>query len=163
MSSSVKLYVYDLSKGLARQMSRQLTGRQIDGIWSVSRLYISVGTQPHPIRHTSIVIFGKEYSYGQGINVNLPGRSHVRIIPLFPYSIALHLPKHGSPFQSLDMGQTSIDEDTFNDYITAVREHYTADKVSNSHLKCLTCSMRACIAVPPAWCGITPDLVGDGL
>lgn len=33
MSNSVKLYVYDLSNGLARQLSQQLTGRQIDGIW----------------------------------------------------------------------------------------------------------------------------------
>lgn len=33
MSATVKLYVYDLSKGMARQLSRQLTGRQIDGIW----------------------------------------------------------------------------------------------------------------------------------
>ena len=35
MSSPVKLYVYDLSNGLARQLSLQLTGRQIDGIWYV--------------------------------------------------------------------------------------------------------------------------------
>ncbi|KAK2467081.1 hypothetical protein APHAL10511_001339 [Amanita phalloides] len=94
MSSSVKLYVYDLSNGLAKQLSRQLTGRQIDGIW-----------------HTSVVIFDKEYFYGQGINVTLPGQSH-----------------HGSPLQMLDMGETFIDEDTFYDYITEVRNHYTADK-----------------------------------
>jgi len=31
----VKLYVYDLSNGAAKQLSLQLTGRQIDGIWSV--------------------------------------------------------------------------------------------------------------------------------
>lgn len=31
--SEVKLYVYDLSNGLARSMSLQLTGKQIDGIW----------------------------------------------------------------------------------------------------------------------------------
>ena len=35
MSSPVKLYIYDLSNGLARQLSLQLTGRQIDGIWYV--------------------------------------------------------------------------------------------------------------------------------
>lgn len=29
----VKLYVYDLSRGLAKQMSMSLTGKQIDGIW----------------------------------------------------------------------------------------------------------------------------------
>ena len=33
MSSPVELYVYDLSNGMARQLSAQLTGRQIDGIW----------------------------------------------------------------------------------------------------------------------------------
>ena len=29
----VKLYVYDLSNGLAKALSLPLTGRQIDGIW----------------------------------------------------------------------------------------------------------------------------------
>lgn len=37
MSSPVKLYVYDLSNGMARRLSLQLTGRQIDGIWFVSQ------------------------------------------------------------------------------------------------------------------------------
>ena len=35
MTSSVKLYVYDLSNGLAKQLSLQLTGKQIEGIWYV--------------------------------------------------------------------------------------------------------------------------------
>ncbi|KAF8158518.1 thioredoxin family protein [Crassisporium funariophilum] len=92
--TSVKLYVYDLSNGMARQLSQQLTGRQIDGIW-----------------HTSVVVFGKEVFYGQGINTTPPGRSH-----------------HGAPLQILDMGETAIDEDTFNDYLQEMREHYTQDK-----------------------------------
>lgn len=29
----VKLYVYDLSRGMAKSMSLALTGKQIDGIW----------------------------------------------------------------------------------------------------------------------------------
>jgi desumoylating isopeptidase 1 len=33
MTHPVKLYVYDLSDGLAKQLSLQLTGKQIDGIW----------------------------------------------------------------------------------------------------------------------------------
>jgi hypothetical protein len=32
---SVKLYVYDLSNGMARQLSQQLIGRRIEGIWCV--------------------------------------------------------------------------------------------------------------------------------
>jgi len=31
--SRVQLYIYDLSNGLARQLSLSLTGKQIDGIW----------------------------------------------------------------------------------------------------------------------------------
>lgn len=58
--SKVELYVYDLSNGLARQMSLQLTGKQIDGIW-----------------HTSVVVFGMEVFYGQGISITSPGKSHV--------------------------------------------------------------------------------------
>ncbi|KAF8558342.1 DUF862-domain-containing protein [Imleria badia] len=94
MSAAVKLYVYDLSNGMARQLSLQLTGRQIDGVW-----------------HTSVVVFGKEIFYGQGINITQPGKSH-----------------HGSPLRIVDIGETDIDEDTFDEYLTAMRDHYTADK-----------------------------------
>lgn len=46
MSSPVKLYVYDLSNGLAKQLSLQLTGKQLDGIWSVK-----ASTFINPISH----------------------------------------------------------------------------------------------------------------
>lgn len=44
MPNKVELYVYDLSNGLARTLSRQLTGRQIDGIWYV--LHVALSAQP---------------------------------------------------------------------------------------------------------------------
>ncbi|PFH34147.1 UBA/TS-N domain-containing protein [Besnoitia besnoiti] len=47
---SVQLRVYDLSRGMARQMSPMLLGRQIDGIW-----------------HTGVVVYGIEYFYGGGV------------------------------------------------------------------------------------------------
>ncbi|CAE6418009.1 unnamed protein product [Rhizoctonia solani] len=80
--SKVQLYVYDLSGGLAKALSTQMTGKQIDGVW-----------------HTS------------GISTTAPGRSH-----------------HGQPLQIIDFGETAIDEETFNDYLHEIREHYTADK-----------------------------------
>ncbi|KAI3865239.1 hypothetical protein MKX03_012829 [Papaver bracteatum] len=46
----VMLNVYDLSQGLARQLSTTFLGRAIEGIW-----------------HTGIVIFGSEYYFGGGI------------------------------------------------------------------------------------------------
>ncbi|KAI9465406.1 DUF862-domain-containing protein [Lactarius psammicola] len=95
MSHPVKLYVYDLSNGLARAMSPRFLGRQIDGIW-----------------HTSVVVFNREIFYGMGIQITAPGQSH-----------------HGQPLQILDLGETALDEQVFEEYLAEMREHYTADKV----------------------------------
>jgi hypothetical protein len=46
----VYLYVYDLSQGMARQLSLALTGKQIDGIY-----------------HTAVVVGNVEYAFGQGV------------------------------------------------------------------------------------------------
>lgn len=45
----VELYIYDLSKGMAKLLSPMLLGHQIEGIW-----------------HTGIVVFGREYVFGGG-------------------------------------------------------------------------------------------------
>ena len=82
MSSPVQLYVYDLSNGMARQLSRQFTGRQIDGVWYVLR-HLRVPyklTQYTGNRHTSVVVFNREIFYGQGILETAPGQSHVRVM-----------------------------------------------------------------------------------
>ncbi|CAO1631538.1 unnamed protein product [Parajaminaea phylloscopi] len=55
----VSLYVYDLSGGLARQLSGALLGRQFDAVF-----------------HTSIVVHGREHFFGQGISITAPGSSH---------------------------------------------------------------------------------------
>ncbi|KAK7484658.1 hypothetical protein BaRGS_00024066 [Batillaria attramentaria] len=51
-SYPVKLYVYDISKGLARALSQGFIGRQIDGIW-----------------HTGVVVYGQEYYFGGGMGI----------------------------------------------------------------------------------------------
>ncbi|KAJ3569783.1 hypothetical protein NPX13_g5960 [Xylaria arbuscula] len=56
----VHLLVYDLSGGLARQMSKGMLGFQLDAIY-----------------HTSIELEGMEYVYDGGINVIRPGSSHL--------------------------------------------------------------------------------------
>ncbi|KAK9530695.1 hypothetical protein VZT92_012183 [Zoarces viviparus] len=56
-SYPVKLYIYDMSRGMARQLSPLMLGRQLDGIW-----------------HTAIVVHGKEFFFvGEGINNCPPG------------------------------------------------------------------------------------------
>ena len=37
--------------------------------------------------------------------------------------------QHGQPLQIIDMGETALDEELFEEYLTEMREHYTADKV----------------------------------
>lgn len=43
MAGRVQLYVYDLSRGMAKAMSLGLTGKQIDGIW-----YVATHLTPDP-------------------------------------------------------------------------------------------------------------------
>ncbi|XP_028413135.1 uncharacterized protein LOC114535989 [Dendronephthya gigantea] len=57
----VKLHIYDVSRGIAKQMSPLLLGKQIDGIW-----------------HTGIVIYEKEFFFGSdGIDYCLPCGTHL--------------------------------------------------------------------------------------
>ena len=66
----VQLYVYDLSHGMARSLSQSIVGQQIEAIW-----------------HTSVVAFGREFYFGQGICESAPGRS-----------------PHGHPLEIVEMG-----------------------------------------------------------
>ncbi|TAQ89615.1 hypothetical protein B7494_g2073 [Chlorociboria aeruginascens] len=57
---NVQLYVYDLSRGLARQISAAFIGTQIDAV-----------------HHTSIVMEGVEYVYDGGVKTVRPGKTHL--------------------------------------------------------------------------------------
>ncbi|XP_077272873.1 uncharacterized protein LOC143903278 isoform X1 [Temnothorax americanus] len=62
MSTTVELYIYDLTKGMAAIMSPFLIGRQLDGVW-----------------HTGIVVYGREYFFGPaGIQSVRPGGTELR-------------------------------------------------------------------------------------
>ena len=38
----------------------------------------------------------------------------------------------GQPLQILDMGETALDEQLLEEYLSEMREHYTADKVCHN-------------------------------
>ncbi|KAL1211924.1 DeSI-like protein [Cardamine amara subsp. amara] len=65
----VTLNVYDLSRGLALQLSQSLLGKLIEGVW-----------------HTGIVVYGNEYFFGGGIQTlpvgNTPYGTPTRTIEL---------------------------------------------------------------------------------
>lgn len=54
----VTLLVYDLSNGMAKQLSPMLLGKRIDGVW-----------------HTSILVYDTEYFYGGGICSSKPRKT----------------------------------------------------------------------------------------
>ncbi|KAG8631755.1 hypothetical protein KVT40_000895 [Elsinoe batatas] len=89
----VQLYVYDLSQGMARNMSRQFLGTQIDAIY-----------------HTSIVVNGVEYFFGQGIQQSRPGATH-----------------HGRPMEVVQMGQTQLPAEVILEYLESMKSVYTAE------------------------------------
>ncbi|KAF9171277.1 hypothetical protein BGX21_006766 [Mortierella sp. AD011] len=93
MAEKVTLFVYDLSQGMARNMSLGFIGRQIDAIY-----------------HTSVVVFGREFYYGQGIMSAIPGTT-----------------MHGQPMERVDMGETEIPQEVFMEFMDNMRETYTAD------------------------------------
>ncbi|BGO90999.1 hypothetical protein NBRC10512_005906 [Rhodotorula toruloides] len=101
----VSLYIYDLSNGLAAMWGQALTGRPVEGIW-----------------HTSLVLYGMEVFYGQGISiVSPPGTTH-----------------HGVPKKELPCGVTHLDKETFLEYIEGLRETYTADAYHILEFNCNT-------------------------
>ncbi|GAB7354153.1 hypothetical protein MBLNU459_g4711t1 [Dothideomycetes sp. NU459] len=55
----VQLFVYDLTRGMARLMSRGLLGIQLDAVY-----------------HTSLVFGGVEYFFGAGVQTCYPGSTH---------------------------------------------------------------------------------------
>ncbi|CAH8355179.1 unnamed protein product [Eruca vesicaria subsp. sativa] len=72
----VTLNVYDLSRGLARQLSASFLGKVIEGVW-----------------HTGIVVYGNEYFFGGGIQ-HLPAGTTPYGAPLRTVELGeSHVPK----------------------------------------------------------------------
>ncbi|XP_062078742.1 uncharacterized protein LOC133783207 [Humulus lupulus] len=72
----VTLNVYDLSQGLARQLSTSFLGKAIEGIW-----------------HTGVVVYGNEYYFGGGIQ-HSPAGSTPYGTPLRRVDLGVtHVPK----------------------------------------------------------------------
>ncbi|XP_039013798.1 desumoylating isopeptidase 1-like isoform X2 [Hibiscus syriacus] len=93
---NVTLNLYDLSQGLALQLSTTLLGKAIEGIW-----------------HTGVVVYGKEYYFGGGIQHALVGTT-----------------SYGKPIRVIDLGVTHVSEDVFEMYLQEISPRYTAETYS---------------------------------
>ncbi|XP_021767439.1 desumoylating isopeptidase 1-like [Chenopodium quinoa] len=92
----VTLNVYDLSQGLARQLSTTFLGKAIEAIW-----------------HTGIVVYGKEYFFGGGIQHAPAGST-----------------QYGTPMKVVELGITYVPQDVFESYLEEISDRYTAETYS---------------------------------
>uniref|UniRef100_A0A803PG75 PPPDE domain-containing protein n=1 Tax=Cannabis sativa TaxID=3483 RepID=A0A803PG75_CANSA len=81
----VTLNVYDLSQGLARQLSTTFLGKAIEGIW-----------------HTGVVVYGNEYYFGGGIQHSPAGST--------PYGTPLKRVDLGVTHVPKDVFETYLEE-----------------------------------------------------
>ncbi|PON70794.1 hypothetical protein PanWU01x14_078200 [Parasponia andersonii] len=81
----VTLNVYDLSQGLARQLSTTFLGKAIEGIW-----------------HTGVVVYGSEYYFGGGIQHSPAGST--------PYGTPIRVVDLGVTHVPKDVFETYLQE-----------------------------------------------------
>ena len=102
----VEVWLYDLSRGLARQLSLQLVGQHFE--------YIP---------HTSLVIDGRiEYffaGHGPGIHSVVPGTTH-----------------YGTPIEKRKLGKAEMDIDTIIELLDSLREVYHAGAYDLFEMNC---------------------------
>jgi hypothetical protein len=96
----VQLAIYDLSRGMARNLSAQFLGQQfaIDAI-----------------PHTGIVVYGREYFFGGGIQSEVPS--------LFRQSTGMF------PIETQSLGRTTVNKAQFEHWCRSVHQNgqYSAD------------------------------------
>lgn len=94
--------VYDLSQGLARQLSTTFLGKVIEGVW-----------------HTGVVVYGKEYYFGGGIQHSPTGQT-----------------QYGKPCKVVDLGVTHVPMEMFEEFLEEISPRYTAETYSLLHHNC---------------------------
>jgi hypothetical protein len=109
--STVEVYVYDLSQGMASLLSPQLLGRPITGIW-----------------HTSTVVYGREFYFGNGIHECFPGKSG-----------------HGLPSQKISLPNTEISLSLFRQHLHALKMEWTGDKYHLLENNCNSFTNELCV------------------
>ncbi|CAB1119021.1 unnamed protein product [Ectocarpus sp. CCAP 1310/34] len=113
MAHRVQLALYDLSRGMAKAMSMAILGKQIDGIW-----------------HTGIIVYGKEYFFGGGLQ-SMPHEQFVQM--------------HGGvgPTEYIELGYTDLTQELFEDFNREVQPRFTAQTYDLMKHNCNTYSNEA--------------------
>lgn len=115
-----QLTVYDLSRGMAKSLSAQLLGPDH-----------SIDVVPH----TGVVVFGKEYFFGQSVGLSAESPDHFRTT------------RGMEVLQILDLGTTTVSASEFEDWIqsmtTSPQSDFHATKYNLFDNNCNHFSQRA--------------------
>ncbi|CAM9323913.1 unnamed protein product, partial [Phaeothamnion confervicola] len=95
MPHPVQLALYDLSRGLARQMSMAIIGKHVEGIW-----------------HTGIIVYGHEYFFGGGLQ-------------RMRHEDFVHSHGGFRPDRYLELGSTEVPEEVFLDWFRGAEPRFT--------------------------------------
>ncbi|MES1922839.1 hypothetical protein MHBO_004366, partial [Bonamia ostreae] len=124
----VYVYVYDLSNGLAKQMSPLFLGKTIEGVW-----------------HTAVVVYNREYFFGGlGISHCFPGQSMAGN-PLQKLFHNWANSKNGIITLNKSMGETTKSEKEFEAHLTNVRPNYTSSKYDLLQHNCNNFTDEMCL------------------
>ncbi|CAM9687415.1 unnamed protein product [Pylaiella littoralis] len=109
----VQLALYDLSRGMAKAMSMAILGKQIDGIW-----------------HTGLIVYGKEYFFGGGLQ-SMPHEQFVQ--------------SHGGvgPTEYIELGSTDLSQELFEDFNREIQPRFTAQTYDLMKHNCNTYTNEA--------------------
>ncbi|KAI3365537.1 hypothetical protein L3Q82_010611 [Scortum barcoo] len=116
----VKVYIYDLSRGMARQMSPVMLGEFL----AYGNNLMGYGVLVF-FRHTGIVVYGKEFFFGgAGISSCLPGGTVLQV-----------------PDSIVDLGSTEVPVEIFMEYLSSLGEStFRGDKYNLFEHNCNTFS-----------------------
>ncbi|POM70840.1 Peptidase [Phytophthora palmivora] len=93
--TAVTLHVYDLSHGMAQQLSPALLGKTIDGVW-----------------HTGVLVFGKEYFFGGG---GIQAMAPELVVQRYGMQ----------PLRTLPLGETSLSQQQFEQFLRENSARFT--------------------------------------
>ncbi|KAJ4459341.1 putative desumoylating isopeptidase 1 [Paratrimastix pyriformis] len=104
----VKLHVYDMTQGMAKQLSRQLLGHEIEGVWHTGVIVYGVGLSRFFLAGITHTCSASEYFFGGGIERSAPGASPA-----------------GRPLHVIDLGTTAKTQVELEQYISSsLRQKY---------------------------------------
>jgi len=128
-TEKVYLHVYDLSMGMAKQLSVSLLGKFVEGIW-----------------HTGIVVYGREFFWGGIIQEGFPVRNLFCSCNMMGESFPFVQGKtpYGIPTKVISLGETYIPLEILKEFLAEINSRYTIETYHLLENNCNNFTQEVC-------------------